>query len=360
MSGSAIFYQTFSDTACKTATMAQAATTSEVVGTCQAVPGNAYSGKGAVQTGYSTSSLKKNGVIFMYYDTATDCSGQVSAGVWGWEYTSNTGSNGCLVSGPDATSSSSITCSGSTATANAYVGGTCQGSPVFSFTSPIGCPSPALDSFSANSLSAQGFVNRNCYTASTDSESSSACFAGSETVTMESGDIVPISEVVVGDKVLAYSSAEKAAVFSEVVAVPHARNTAKATFQHIELASGADLKVTADHLLPAGACAASLSASVPPLVRAADVHEGDCVLTAQDGLAAVVSNKEVVSNEGIYTIVTNADFVVVNGIVASPFAVNHAVADFVYGIHRVMYRFAPKLLAPVAGAMANMAAYFAK
>jgi len=209
----------------------------------------------------------------------------------------------------------------------------------------------------ANSASGIGSIayTQTCYTPPSSSSSSSSCFAGSESVMLASGESKSIADVQIGDKVLAFSSAEQKTVFSDVVAVPHTKNDVAADFQHIVLADGADIKLTAEHLLPAGDCAASSL----PLKRAADVKVGECVQTTTQSVS-VVSNT-VVAGSGVYTIVTEkADYVVVNGIVASPFAVNHAIANFVYGIHRAVYAVAPKLVGPVAGIMANLAAYFTK
>jgi len=56
----------------------------------------------------------------------------------------------------------------------------------------------------------------------------------------------------------------------------------------------------------------------------------------------VLSNKMVVLS-GVYTVVTEKDYVVVNGIVASPFANNHFLANAYYGLHRVAYAMVPAL-----------------
>lgn len=197
-----------------------------------------------------------------------------------------------------------------------------------------------------------------CYTpaaTTTTSSSSSSCFAGSEAVVLASGESVSIADVRVGDKVLACDLAAQRTVFSDVIAVPHARNNHAAEFQQITLETGRDIKMTSEHLLPAGQC----SLSSLPLTRAADVLVGDCVQTTE-GPVRVLSNQIVSSMDGVYTIVTEAEYVVVNGIVASPFAVNHAVANFMYGFHRVIYSLAPKLVAPVSAIMTNLAAYFTK
>ena len=53
--------------------------------------------------------------------------------------------------------------------------------------------------------------------------SSSSCFAGSESVTIESGEQKTISEVEVGDRILSADSDGKTA-FATILSVPHGKN----------------------------------------------------------------------------------------------------------------------------------------
>ena len=78
------------------------------------------------------------------------------------------------------------------------------------------------------------------------------------------------------------------------------------------------------------------------LVSASSVQVGSCVQSIT-GREEVVASEQV-EGYGIYTIVTKASLVVVNGIVASPFAGNHAAANAYYNIHRAVYEVAPWLL----------------
>jgi hypothetical protein len=48
--------------------------------------------------------------------------------------------------------------------------------------------------------------------------------------------------------------------------------------------------------------------------------------------------------EGVYTIVTTEEFIVVNGIVASPFALNHHTAHGFYNVFRILYNLAPAVM----------------
>ena len=169
--------------------------------------------------------------------------------------------------------------------------------------------------------------------ADTSSISSSlgACFANSEQVMLASGEDKAISEVQVGDRILTVN-AKGEQVFSDVVYLPHGRNTHLATFATIATASSRDLKMTMNHILPAGACALSTL----PLVAASAVAVGDCVQTV-DGREQVMSVGKV-EGKGIYTVIAMEELIVVNGIVATPFGgVNPTLANIYYNMHRLVY-----------------------
>jgi Hint module len=183
-----------------------------------------------------------------------------------------------------------------------------------------------------SSASGQKFVS------STATSKLKACFAGSETVTLESGETKLISEVRAGDRVLA-ADASRQTVFSEVVFVPHGSNVDKSVYTHITTTHGRDIKMTHSHILPAGACK---STSPLPDVYASSVTVGDCIMTVS-GMEEV-SAVEMVQGQGLYTIVTKDEYVVVNGIIASPFAFNHMMANFFYNIHRFLYACVPGAL----------------
>lgn len=181
------------------------------------------------------------------------------------------------------------------------------------------------------------YTSSYCTTAS--SEETAVCFAGSEMVTLQSGVSKPIADVVVGDRVLA-ANAQGALRFSDVIAVPHAKNNDRVVFNEISLANGADIRMTGEHLLPvAASCGVD---AVFTVTAAKDVAVESCVMTI-DGQSSVVSNNKV-AGSGIYTIVTNEEYVVVNGIVASPFAASHVMGNTFYNVYRAMYNYVPGLL----------------
>ena len=164
--------------------------------------------------------------------------------------------------------------------------------------------------------------------------SSAGCFAGTELLILENGATKALSEVAVGDRVLTVNAQTGAHVYSDVVYLPHGKNTARTTFTVLATEAGRDLKMTANHVLPAGACTSPTTAL--PAVAASTVAAGECVETVS-GRERVVS-VSTVQGEGIYTAIAMEELLVVNGIVATPYGgVNPTLANVYYNLHRCMY-----------------------
>jgi len=174
--------------------------------------------------------------------------------------------------------------------------------------------------------------------------SSPACFAGTERVTLENGATKAIADVQAGDRILTVN-AKGEQVYSDVAYLPHGKNTETAVFMVLATEAGRDVKMTANHMLPAGVC----SAASLPVVAASAVTVGDCVETVS-GRERVVS-VGTVAGEGIYTVIAMEELLVVNGVVATPYGgVNPALANVYYNIHRLAYSVAGKALLAVQGA----------
>lgn len=69
---------------------------------------------------------------------------------------------------------------------------------------------------------------------------------------------------------------------------------------------------------------------------------GDCIQTISG--QEKVTSVETAKGEGVYTVVTNEEFIVVNGIIASSFGANHMMANLFYNIHRFIYAISPSFL----------------
>jgi len=181
--------------------------------------------------------------------------------------------------------------------------------------------------------------------ASTNNVGTSSCFAATERVTLENGATKAIADVVVGDRILTVN-AKGEQVYSDVAYLPHGKNTEKAVFTVLATEAGRDVKMTANHMLPAGACS---TAGSLPVVAASAVVAGDCVQTVS-GRERVVS-VSTVAGEGIYTAIAMEELLVVNGVVATPYGgVNPALANVYYNLHRLAYKVAGKALLAVQGA----------
>lgn len=181
-----------------------------------------------------------------------------------------------------------------------------------------------------------------CTAPAEDADDDAICFGGSETLLLESGASVSMENVRVGDRVQ-IATFDGALEFADVVFIPHEKNSRRAAFVEIETAHGS-LKVTPTHLVMAGKCGGNMA-----LTRAEDIAVGSC-MDGVSGQEAVTASTKTIS-DGVYSIITaHPDgIIVVNGFKASSFALNHAVGNAYYQIHRALYTVAPGMLSTLAG-----------
>lgn len=176
------------------------------------------------------------------------------------------------------------------------------------------------------------------------------CFAGTELVQMADGSSRMMSDLQIGDEILTADRSGKQS-FSPVVAIPHPKSSVAATFVQLSTASGKDIKMTSEHLI---ACEASCVASASPSLMKADaVRAGMCLYSSVEGGSASASGAyamdkvtavEMVSGRGAFTVVPGDEMIVVNGLLASPFAFNHAANHAYYNVWRALYSVLPSSL----------------
>ena len=154
------------------------------------------------------------------------------------------------------------------------------------------------------------------------------CFSGDQTIVMATGEIKFIRDIRIGDIILAVNS-DGDLVYSSVVAVPHKPNNYRAAFNKIRTLKGHTITMTPSHLIHNinGPCTSALEGLLP-LVKANGVDIGSCILTV-DGIDEVVENVHTISY-GLYTVVAEDEYLVVNGIFVSPFAESHALGSTFY------------------------------
>lgn len=168
----------------------------------------------------------------------------------------------------------------------------------------------------------------------------------SETVLLQSGVSISIQDVQVGDQILAANRFGNT-LFSPVISIPHGKNKLKAVFHEITTISGHQVRMSSGHVVPAGPCGDGFidvgDTKVLPLVTALQAQVGFCVYNLDGVKEKIVSNKRVYG-EGIYSLVTEEEMIVVGGVVASPFAFSHHVPSRFYDAYRLAYRVMPQLL----------------
>jgi len=165
-----------------------------------------------------------------------------------------------------------------------------------------------------------------------DDDDDDVCFSGDDTVTLESGLSVRLTELNIGDRIL---SATKAGGlhYSDVVFLPHETNSKLATFVEMTTSAGHKLRATKGHLIVTCSGVTAYAGSLTI---------GQCVRTATgDDLIETLAT---VRSTGIYTAVIKNDYLVVGGIVSSPFAWNHNFVSAYYNLHRLAYDLVPSLL----------------
>ena len=179
-----------------------------------------------------------------------------------------------------------------------------------------------------------------------------SCFAGSEMVQLESGENILISSVNVGDRILS-ADRNKNYKYADVVAIPHGYDnndlhlSQPVRFIVVTTSPGKDLKLSEDHLM--WMCSNNVDninecENQWQLKQAASLQVGDFVESVEEGAVKITALDVIVEKSRYYTVVTQEEFIVVNGFTASPFAFNHLVGHYSYHIHRLLYRWIPNVM----------------
>jgi hypothetical protein len=134
-----------------------------------------------------------------------------------------------------------------------------------------------------------------------------SCFAGSELVLLDNKEYKPISDIIIGDKILTADKNFNLS-FSPVIFLPHKKNNIETIFIQITSDTNKTIKLTPEHNIVAN----------NKIIYASDVKIGDILQTING--QEIVKDISLVTNNGIYTAITNNEFIVVNDIIASPIA----------------------------------------
>ena len=163
-----------------------------------------------------------------------------------------------------------------------------------------------------------------------DDDDDDVCFHGDSTVQLASGATKTMADLEVGDSVLSADASGKLS-YSDVAFKPHAANAKAATFVKVTTESGKTVTATPTHLL--ASCEGGL----------VQAKAASCLKTVNGNEA--VTSIDTFKGKGIYSAVTlDNEFLVVDGVVASPFAMAHGIVNAYYNLHRAVYKNFPSLL----------------
>lgn len=174
---------------------------------------------------------------------------------------------------------------------------------------------------------------------------SGGCFPGDASVTLEGGAHKPISDLRPGERVLASAGAGGDLVFSPVLTFLDRDPVTLRLFYTLQTDAGARLSLTAAHLLfvTEGNCSEGVELNHGALrtVYASDARPGQCVLVSQGGAGRLshITAVSVTARRGAYAPLTEQGTLVVDGVVASCYAVleQHAVAHRAFSPLRLLH-----------------------
>jgi len=153
-------------------------------------------------------------------------------------------------------------------------------------------------------------------------KSKSSCFSADSFVQTDAGVNIPISDIVVGDR-LQSVAADGSIVYEEVYGFGHKDASTETTFIRVEVKRANEgsryLELTPRHWLHSGATCCSFE----QLVEAQHLNVGDTVWitnSANELIPSAISNLTRVHRMGIYNPLTRSSTLIVNGVLASNFA----------------------------------------
>lgn len=163
-------------------------------------------------------------------------------------------------------------------------------------------------------------VHASCRAESAHPSKNSGCFTGESKVLTESGQTKNMSNVVLGDKIQSVDSSGNI-VYSEVLMFMDREPSEHRKFITLTTEDGSVLTLTSTHLVHTGAPDCNdISCFVPSY--AGNVQKGQKLMVSTNGLhPQVVVQVEVTSHTGVYAPLTTMGNLVVDGVLASCYAV---------------------------------------
>lgn len=136
------------------------------------------------------------------------------------------------------------------------------------------------------------------------------CFHSSTELTLKNLTKIKIEDAMLGDNIQSANNKFEL-LYDEIIEIPHKFNKDKTIFIKLILESGKYIYMTPLHLIPL--CNNKLT-------TAENINIGDCIYSIDGKETIIFKEKNIL--EGVYTVVTNSKYIIVNDIIASPFSMN--------------------------------------
>ncbi|XP_038158246.1 indian hedgehog B protein-like [Cyprinodon tularosa] len=155
---------------------------------------------------------------------------------------------------------------------------------------------------------------------------SGGCFPGNASVMLESGALKPIGDVRPGERLLAAAGSDGDLIFSEVLTFLDRDPTPLRLFIALQTEAGAQISLTAAHLIFVSENCSEGTAPAPGALRteyASAVQPGQCVLVSDGGPGRLsrIGRVSVRVSRGAFAPLTRHGTIVVDGVMASCYAV---------------------------------------
>lgn len=172
---------------------------------------------------------------------------------------------------------------------------------------------------------------------SKSNNNSSHCFTNHSKVELESGEKIKISDVKLGNKILCYCEKTKEYVYSKVIFIPHDVSFHQNSYIKITTENNLSITMTNDHYIP-------VYNEIVTTKQAHELKVGDKIKTKKEELTTIKTIENVYDN-GLSTVVTDYEFIVVDDIVVSSFGgtMSHLLQYKLATILRYFYKVHPKI-----------------
>jgi hypothetical protein len=165
------------------------------------------------------------------------------------------------------------------------------------------------------------------------------CFPNHAKVILENKQELDIGKLKIGDKILSYDSKKKDYSYSPVIFIPHPKTKEEYPFLKIKINDDISITMTENHFIPT---------QFDIIKKACELKIGDNIQIINSSSSpsfASIQDIQKVNDNGMCTVITENEYIVVNNIVVSSFAgtMSHPMQNYFSNILRYLYYIHPSI-----------------